>query len=209
MRFASLLIAALAVIPGVIADGWFLGPTLISSFLDDTTPFLRSRSDYPRYEVVDDDEKFQVAFDVQGVKMEEIHVSLEEGGTALLVSGYREVSDVNYSFRTSFSQSFSLDPSVQVDKLVATVKDGVLVCSVPKDKTKMRETSRLIPITNLDAIESSNPKEEVMAQPFEEKLPDDNDVKQKVMDKDPESRLSAKHFADSGSEILAHWEELR
>jgi hypothetical protein len=68
----------------------------------------------------------------------------------------------------------------------------------------------LIPITNLDAIESSKTKEEDTAETFEGKpLDNKNDAKQQVTDKDPDSHLSAKDFADSASEILAHWAELR
>lgn len=199
MRFAALLYLTL------LATVSSVGPTLLSSFLDDSTPFLRTRNTYPRYEVVDDEEKFQVACDVQGVRMEELHVSLEKGGTALFVSGHREVSDENYSFTSTFSQSFSLDSSVQVDKLVATVKDGVLVCSAPKDKAKMRETSRLIPIANFDTIEPSEPVKETIAEPIKEEA--EEIVKQKVLGGEKDMHLTAEDVAKSTSEILSHWQQ--
>jgi HSP20 family molecular chaperone IbpA len=227
MRFSTLFIAALAAaapIPGVIADGWFLGPTLLSSFLDDSTPppFLRSRGgSYPPryYEMVDDDEKFQVAFDVPGLSLGELRVSLEDGGSTLFVSGHRQVSDENYSFTTKFSQSFYLDPSVQVGHLVATLKDDVLVVSAPKDKTKLRATARLIPIKTLDAIESGEPKKDegVAPPPLDhstsssirlDDIPSDQTTtstkKERVTKDDIRSR--AKKLVEPAREILDHWQ---
>ena len=71
------------------------------------------------------------------------------------------MSQEGYSYQTSFSESFYLDRSVQVDELVATVKDGVLVCSAPKDRSKLIENPRLIPITNLNALEVESRPEEL------------------------------------------------
>jgi HSP20 family molecular chaperone IbpA len=227
MRFSILFITALAAAgptPGVIADGWFLGPTLLSSFLDDSTPspFLRSRgaSHPPRYyEMVDDDEKFQVAFDVPGLSLGELRVSLEDGGSTIVVSGHRQVSDENYSFTTKFSQSFYLDPSVQVGHLVATLKDDVLVVSAPKDKTKLRETARLIPIKTLDAIESGEPKkdEEVAPPPLLDHstsissigldaIPSDHTTSTKEHVTKDSIRERAKKLVEPAREIMDHWQ---
>lgn len=226
MRFSTLFITTLAAagpIPGVIADGWFLGPTLLSSFLDDSTPspFLRGRggSHPPRYyDMVDDDEKFQVAFDVPGLSLGELRVSLVDGGSTLVVSGHRQVSDENYSFTTKFSQSFYLDPSVQVRHLVATLRDDVLVVSAPKDKTNLRETARLIPIKTLDAIESGEPKkdEEVAPPPLLDHttsssiglgdIPSDQTTGTKERVAKDDIRERAKKLVEPAREIMDHWQ---
>lgn len=101
----------------------------------------------PRYEIVNDDEKFQIAVDVPGVKMEDIHVSLENDNSVLSISGVREASGESYRFTSKFSQSFSLDPSIDIDKFSANMKDGVLVVTAPKDMKRLEQSVRNIPIT--------------------------------------------------------------
>jgi HSP20 family molecular chaperone IbpA len=150
------------------ADGWSLGPSLLSSILQDDqslTPFLRRphhQSSSPHYELVDNDEKFELALDVPGVSMEDIEVRLEDGGKYLTISGHRQVSDENYSFSSRFSQNFGLDPAVEIENFTATLKNGILVVSAPKDKTKVASRFRRIPITVLldDNVELISHKEE-------------------------------------------------
>jgi hypothetical protein len=107
---------------------------------------------------VDDDETFQVSLEVPGVTMEDVQVRLDDYGRMLVINGHREVINNDYSYRTSFSQSFSLDPTVEVEKLTATLKDDLLVVTAPKDATKARDNSRLIPIQIMmnEMIDSSS-----------------------------------------------------
>lgn len=112
----------------------------------------------PRYEITDSDNKFQLAVDVPGVKIENIDVSLEDG--VLTVSGHREATDPNYSFKSRFSQSFSLDPAVDVDKFTADLKNGVLTVAAPKDLKKIEANIRKIPIAQAeDDAAQALPKE--------------------------------------------------
>ena len=53
----------------------------------------------PRYEIVDNDERFQLSVDVPGVKIENLDVSLDDG--VLLISGHRESLDPTVAFLTS------------------------------------------------------------------------------------------------------------
>mmetsp|Transcript_16564 Transcript_16564/g.18893 ORF Transcript_16564/g.18893 Transcript_16564/m.18893 type:complete len:107 (-) Transcript_16564:113-433(-) len=52
-------------------------------------------------------------------------------------------------FTSNFSKSFSLDPTVDVDKFTASLKNGVLSVSAPKDLAKLEENVRRIPITSV------------------------------------------------------------
>jgi len=110
----------------------------------------------PRFKVVDDETKFQLSIDVPGVKTEDIDISLEDGYLSVraqrVVSGGDESSKTRYS--SKFSQSFSLDPAVDVEKLTATLDHGVLVVTAPKDLKKIEENIRKIPISS---VESSAP----------------------------------------------------
>ncbi len=98
-----------------------------------------------RYELVDNKEKFQVSLDVPGVKMEDIDVSIQDG--FITISGQRVVNTETSRSSSKFSQSFSLDPTVDIEHFTATLNNGVLIVSAPKDVKKLEENVRRIPIT--------------------------------------------------------------
>merc|ERR1719261_1147377 len=107
---------------------------------------------YPsnRYHLIDNDEKFQLTVDVPGVNEEDIEIKLDDG--QLTVAGQRLAVSESSRFASKFSQSFYLDPTVDVDNFTATLKNGVLVVSAPKDLGKLEENVRRIPITPLEDI---------------------------------------------------------
>mmetsp|Transcript_7345 Transcript_7345/g.15000 ORF Transcript_7345/g.15000 Transcript_7345/m.15000 type:complete len:222 (+) Transcript_7345:47-712(+) len=144
------------------ADAWSLGPRYYGlapmtarSYCTPATRMLEKQQALmkkafahvsPRYEIVDNEQKFQVSIDVPGVKMEDIHVSLEDNAV-LQIKGSRAVGDgESYSYTSQFSQSFSVDPTVDVEKFSASLNSGVLVISAPKDLKKIEENIRKIPI---------------------------------------------------------------
>merc|ERR1712232_1008015 len=102
---------------------------------------------YPsrNYKVVDNDQKFQMMLDIPGVKEEDIDIKLDDG--KITVQGQRVSTSDHSHYSFKFSQSFNLDPTVDVDKFTATLNDGVLVISAPKDVTNQEENVRRIPIT--------------------------------------------------------------
>merc|ERR1712224_51155 len=51
------------------------------------------------------------------------------------------------NFVSTFSKTFSFDKTVDVDKFTASLNNGVLVVSAPKDLAKLEESIREIPIT--------------------------------------------------------------
>ena len=162
MRFLVPVLAVLAASPAAV-DAWMLGPSYWPSPFLLTSPnsILRRQQAWmdralqqgpwtsPRYEIIDNNEKFQLTIEVPGVKMEDIDVSLEEG--ILTVSGKREAKDdeKHYRYSSQFSQSFSIDPSVEVDKFTANLNNGVLVVGAPKDLKKIEESVRKIVVNQL------------------------------------------------------------
>jgi HSP20 family protein len=131
--------------------------------------------DKARYEIVDNDQEFKVALDVPGVDANDIHVELENNGDVLTISGSRESKGEGYMFSSKFSQSFSIDPSVQKENISAQLENGVLVVAAPKDVKKLEVTRRKIPIalkggststindaSNTKKIDVVNHEEEVM-----------------------------------------------
>jgi len=112
-----------------------------------------------RYELIDNDEKFQLTVDVPGIKEEDIDIKLDDG--QLTVKGQRVGESESSRFSSRFSQSFYLDPTVDVDSFTATLKNGVLVVSASKDLGKLEENVRRIPITPLeDILAEADQKEE-------------------------------------------------
>merc|ERR1719414_163846 len=101
---------------------------------------------YPthRYELVDNNENFELTVDVPGVKEEDIDIKLEEN--LLTVQGQRTASSDSSQFTSKFSKTFSLDQTVDVDKFTATLKNGVLTVAAPKDLEKLEENVRRIPV---------------------------------------------------------------
>mmetsp|Transcript_18028 Transcript_18028/g.27933 ORF Transcript_18028/g.27933 Transcript_18028/m.27933 type:complete len:231 (+) Transcript_18028:35-727(+) len=98
----------------------------------------------PRYDLVDDDTKFQLSVDVPGIKMEDIDISLKDD--YLTVRGQRVAADDSSKLISKFSQNFSVDPAVEVDKFSATLNNGVLIVTAPKDMKRLEEAVRKISI---------------------------------------------------------------
>mmetsp|Transcript_17688 Transcript_17688/g.19836 ORF Transcript_17688/g.19836 Transcript_17688/m.19836 type:complete len:229 (+) Transcript_17688:74-760(+) len=104
---------------------------------------------YPsqRYELIDNNEKFELKVDVPGVKEEDIDIKLDDG--KLTIQGQRGAMSDMSRFTSKFSKTFSLDPTVDVDKFTASLKNGVLIVAAPKDLAKLEENVRRIPITSV------------------------------------------------------------
>merc|ERR1719446_826758 len=168
MNFNKSTAIALATMPA--ASSWSMGPYYYSTpslrLVESTSPVdavLRKQRmiaqrmfdkqinfSSNRYELIDNDEKFQLTVDVPGIKEEDIDIKLDDG--QLTVKGQRVGESESSRFSSRFSQSFYLDPTVDVDNFTATLKNGVLVVSAPKDLGKLEENVRRIPITPLEDI---------------------------------------------------------
>jgi HSP20 family protein len=109
----------------------------------------------PRYEITDNDNFFQVAVDVPGMTANDISITLEDDGHVLSIQGSRQSKNNAYTFSSRFSQSFSLDPSVDVEKFTAKLENGVLVIAAPKDLKRIEENIRSVPITTVTGVEDT------------------------------------------------------
>merc|ERR1712232_1327274 len=116
---------------------------------------------YPsqRYELIDNNEKFELKVDVPGVKEEDIDIKLDDG--KLTVAGERMGTSETSKFASKFSKTFSLDRTVDVDRFTANLKNGVLVVSAPKDLAKLEENIRRIPITSVSDDTLSDTAEKI------------------------------------------------
>lgn len=160
----------------------------------------------PRYEVVNNPTKFQVAVDVPGVKMQDMDITVEDDGTVLSIYGERKSWDESKTFISKFAKSFSLDETIEVEKITATLQNGVLTVSAPKKETKpIEENVRKITIVEVEDDTSSSAtkdgeevaKEEVdVVVAAEEAQADDVDDKKDVP---PEDSLASDENKESDS----------
>merc|ERR1712025_1273269 len=88
---------------------------------------------YPtnRYQLVDNDKQFQLTVDVPGVQEGDIDIKLDDG--QLTVQGKRVSASDSSRFTSQFSQSFYLDPTVDVDNFRQPSRTVCL--SFPPQKT--------------------------------------------------------------------------
>ena len=166
MKFAAPVLAAVAAMYPTVEGYSLFGPSLFEPALT-FSPMVRrsramSRPRYfddtfrqfddtfkqlsPRYEIVNNEQQLQIAMDVPGVKMEDVDVSLEDGGKLLTIRGSRRARTDDNAFTSKFSQSFSLDPVIDVDNLTAHLVDGVLTVSAPKDMKRLEQNIKSIPV---------------------------------------------------------------
>ena len=124
----------------------------------------------PRYEITDTDDKFQLVIDVpEEIEASDITVSLEDENRVLSIKAEHEVnnedgdkSKTEYHYKTSFLQSFTLDPAILVDEITANFKGKILTISAPKDLKKLNESSVKIPVVH-EEKEKTPKTEEVKA----------------------------------------------
>merc|ERR1711959_75358 len=93
--------------------------------------------------------------DVPGVKEEDIEIKLEDN--LVTVQGQRMASSETSKFSSKFSKTFSLDQTVDVEKFTASLKNGVLTVTAPKDLAKLEENVRRIPVMGAAAVDDAEP----------------------------------------------------
>ncbi|MEP0366770.1 MAG: Hsp20/alpha crystallin family protein [Cyclobacteriaceae bacterium] len=104
----------------------------------------------PKVDIAETDKAFEIQFHIPGMKKEDINIDISDD--RLTVSGERkfeeEKNEKNYhsleSHYGSFSRSFYLPDNIEVEKVEASYKDGILSLNIPKDEKK--ETKRTISV---------------------------------------------------------------
>lgn len=106
-------------------------------FFDDSTPMSNSAVWSPAVDVVEEKERILVRVEVPGMDEKDLRISFEDG--LLTVSGERQFErkdDRNYHrierSYGSFTRAFTLPRSVDVSKIVASYRNGVLEIDIPK-----------------------------------------------------------------------------
>jgi HSP20 family protein len=127
--------------------------TLMESFLGrfDAHPFIKkgNGSFMPRIDVVDTDKEIRVSAELPGIDEKEIDVSVTR--EALTIKGEKKEEkeekgkDYYRSERSygSFSRTIPLPVEIDIDKISASFKKGVLTIRLPKTTQALDETKKI------------------------------------------------------------------
>lgn len=120
-------------------------PSQLDSFFDDflRTPFWGQNDGkyLPAVDIAESENDYTLTFELPGIEKKDIKVGIEDG--VLTVSGERKLSREekgNNFIRSeiasgSFCRSFTLPKSVDVGKISADYKDGLLTVKLGKSET--------------------------------------------------------------------------
>ena len=112
--------------------------TLEAMLQVDRTPRRTEATFAPRFDVKESKEGFVFHADLPGIKDEDVQISVT--GNQLTIAGKREAQETkdteNYHVLErsygSFTRTFTLPDSADLEKVKAEMKDGVLTVSLPK-----------------------------------------------------------------------------
>ena len=128
--------------------GFDLMNTLLNSM--EAAPEEGMTNDFvPSVNTHEDEKSYVIELDLPGIKKEDIEITTEDN--VLTISGERrrkdEVQEEDYykmeSVYGSFSRSFTLPEKVDVEKIKAETKDGVLEVVIPKVEEKEKQPKKI------------------------------------------------------------------
>ena len=101
----------------------------------------------PRVDIIENEKNFEILVAVPGMNKEDFSIDINEN--YLTVSGERKFTKERKenAFRSietqygSFSRSFSLPDNIDINKIEAEYKNGILEIVLPKDEKKMLRTN--------------------------------------------------------------------
>ena len=126
---------------------WSPFPELDSVFrgMDRNTRALRRADWAPLVDVRENDQAFVLEVEVPSVAVHDLSVSVVEGLLSVTGTSQSKQDDVDSNLhrserlRGSFSRSFRLPDSVDIENISAEMKEGVLYLTVPKKQTLKHE----------------------------------------------------------------------
>ena len=102
----------------------------LDSFFGGTQSEERVNGFTPAVDVVEDDVKFELYADLPGVAQADLDIQVEK--EVLTIKGERKLARKGERNVGAFSRSFTLPKHVDVEKIAASLKDGVLTLTLPK-----------------------------------------------------------------------------
>ena len=128
-------------------------PSLMNEFFnDDFGMNLFNRRHYvPSVNSVENNDSFEIDLAVPGMKKDDFTIELND--KILVISSNNSDYDQNENIRlyefnySSFQRSFRVPESVELDKIKANYKNGILKIKLPKRKDSITKPNRVIDIS--------------------------------------------------------------
>ena len=129
-----------------VMNSWF--PTVFDEFINsDIMPRTKSTTTAPAVNVKEDEKAYTMEVAAPGIKKEYCRVSLNEDGNLCVaienkMEHKEEDKKQHYLLRefsyTNYQQSYSLPDDVVKDKIAASVADGILTITLPKQQQEAK-----------------------------------------------------------------------
>ena len=127
-------------------------PSLINEFFNDDfgMNFLNRSHSVPSVNSLENNDSFEIDLAVPGMKKEDFTIELND--KVLVISSETSNTMENDKMRlnefnfSSFQRSFRIPDSVDLDKIKANYKNGILKIKLPKRKESISKPSRVINI---------------------------------------------------------------
>ena len=128
-------------------------PSLMNEFFNDDLGinFFNRRHSVPSVNSTENNDSFEIDLAVPGMKKDDFTIELND--KILLVSSDNSNDNQNEKTRlnefnySSFQRSFRVPESVELDKIKANYKNGILKIKLPKRKDSITKPNRLIDIS--------------------------------------------------------------
>ena len=128
-------------------------PSLMNEFFNDDLRmnFFNRRHSVPSVNSVENNDSFEIDLAVPGMKKDDFTIELND--KILVISSNNSdddqienirLNEFNYS---SFQRSFRVPESVELDKIKANYKNGILKIKLPKRKDSITKPNRVIDIS--------------------------------------------------------------
>lgn len=128
-------------------------PSLMSEFFNDDLRmnFFNRRHSVPSVNSVENNDSFEIDLAVPGMKKDDFTIELND--KILVISSDNSDYDQNERTRlnefnySSFQRSFRVPESVELDKIKANYKNGILKIKLPKRKDSITKPNRVIDVS--------------------------------------------------------------
>ena len=128
-------------------------PSLMNEFFNDDLRmnFFNRRHSVPSVNSIENNDSFEIDLAVPGMKKDDFTIELND--KILVISSDNSDYDQNERTRlnefnySSFQRSFRVPESVELDKIKANYKNGILKIKLPKRKDSITKPNRVIDIS--------------------------------------------------------------
>jgi len=127
-------------------------PSLMSEFFNEDfgLNFVNRNHSIPSVNSIENNDSFEIDLAVPGMKKDDFKIELID--KVLIISSENSNSIENDNMRlnefnySSFQRSFRIPESVELDKIKANYKNGILKIKLPKKKDSITKPNRVIEI---------------------------------------------------------------